>query len=89
MRSSSGRILIEIPTDVLPRFVILPPFRNRKCIILLDDIIRFGLDEAELKTLDELGEMMNVSRERVRQVQIRALQKLKKPRLLESLQSFL
>jgi polyphosphate kinase len=37
--------LIEIPTDVLPRFVILPPFRNRKCIILLDDIIRFGLDE--------------------------------------------
>jgi len=50
---------------------------------------RFGLGEADLKTLDELGEMMNVSRERVRQVQIRALQKLKKPRLLESLQSFL
>jgi len=50
---------------------------------------RFGLDDTELKTLDELGEMMNVSRERVRQVQIRALQKLKKPRLLESLQSFL
>ncbi len=37
--------LIEIPTDVLPRFVILPCFRNRKCIILLDDIIRFGLAE--------------------------------------------
>jgi len=50
---------------------------------------RFGLDNAKLKTLDELGEMMNVSRERIRQVQIRALQKLKKPRLLEGLQSFL
>jgi RNA polymerase sigma factor (sigma-70 family) len=50
---------------------------------------RFGLEEADLKTLDELGEMMNVSRERVRQVQIRALQKLKKPRLLDNLQSFL
>ncbi len=37
--------LIEIPTDVLPRFVILPCFRNRNCIILLDDIIRFGLAE--------------------------------------------
>ncbi len=50
---------------------------------------RFGLGNAKLKTLDELGEMMNVSRERIRQVQIRALQKLKKPRLLEGLQSFL
>jgi RNA polymerase sigma factor (sigma-70 family) len=50
---------------------------------------RFGLDKTELKTLDELGEIMNLSRERVRQVQIRALQKLKKPRLLEELQSFL
>jgi len=50
---------------------------------------RFGLNNAALKTLDELGEMMNVSRERIRQVQIRALQKLKKPRLLEGLQSFL
>lgn len=37
--------LIEIPTDVLPRFVILPPFRNKNCIILLDDVIRYGLDD--------------------------------------------
>ncbi len=37
--------LIEIPTDVLPRFVILPPFRHKNCIILLDDVIRFGLDD--------------------------------------------
>ncbi len=37
--------LIEIPTDVLPRFIILPSFRNRNCIILLDDVIRFGLAE--------------------------------------------
>ncbi len=26
--------LIEIPSDVLPRFIILPPFRNKNCIIL-------------------------------------------------------
>ncbi len=37
--------LIEIPTDVLPRFLILPSFRNKQYIILLDDIIRFGLSE--------------------------------------------
>lgn len=37
--------LIEIPTDVLPRFLILPSFRNKQFLILLDDIIRFRLSE--------------------------------------------
>lgn len=35
--------LIEIPTKVLPRFVILPPDGDEKDIILLEDIIRFNL----------------------------------------------
>jgi polyphosphate kinase len=35
--------LIEIPTDVLPRFLILPDLGNKKSIILLDDVIRYGL----------------------------------------------
>lgn len=35
--------LIEVPTSILPRFIILPPKRNEKCIILLEDIIRFCL----------------------------------------------
>jgi polyphosphate kinase len=37
--------LIEIPTDVLPRFVELPSSDHRKFIILIEDIIRFSLDE--------------------------------------------
>ncbi|MFP4654473.1 MAG: polyphosphate kinase 1 [Methanohalobium sp.] len=37
--------LIELPTDVLPRFIVLPPIDDRKYIILLDDIIRYGLNE--------------------------------------------
>jgi polyphosphate kinase len=35
--------LIEVPTDVLPRFLVLPRIRNKKYVILLDDVIRFGL----------------------------------------------
>ena len=35
--------LIEIPTRVLPRFVILPSVEGEKNIILLEDIIRFNL----------------------------------------------
>lgn len=35
--------LIEIPTKVLPRFIILPSPEGQKDIILLEDIIRFNL----------------------------------------------
>lgn len=37
--------LIEIPTDVLPRIVVLPTPTERKNIILLEDIIRFCLND--------------------------------------------
>ena len=37
--------LIEIPSDVLPRFLILPSIGGNKYIILLDDVIRYGLSE--------------------------------------------
>ena len=37
--------LIEVPTDVLPRFIVLPSLEDKKYIILLDDIIRFSLKD--------------------------------------------
>lgn len=37
--------LIEIPTDDFSRFVQLPDIDGKKYIILLDDVIRFGLDQ--------------------------------------------
>ncbi len=37
--------LIEIPSEVLPRFVVLPKQGEKKFIILLDDVIRYCLDE--------------------------------------------
>ncbi len=36
--------LIEIPSEVLPRFVVLPKQGDKKYIILLDDVIRYCLD---------------------------------------------
>ncbi len=35
--------LIEVPTQTLPRFLILPSAKNERCIILLEDVIRFCL----------------------------------------------
>ena len=35
--------IIEIPTKVIPRFIKLPGNSNKKCIILIDEIVRIGL----------------------------------------------
>jgi polyphosphate kinase len=37
--------LIEIPSSVLPRFIVLPSENDRKFIILLEDVIRYSLDD--------------------------------------------
>lgn len=37
--------LLEVPTNILPRFIVLPCNGENKCIIFLDDIIRYGLKE--------------------------------------------
>ena len=37
--------LLEIPTSVLPRFVVLPEKGDDKYVIYIDDIIRFGLKD--------------------------------------------
>jgi polyphosphate kinase len=37
--------LIEIPSDILPRLVVLPQEQDKRSIIMLEDIIRFGLKE--------------------------------------------
>ncbi len=37
--------LIEIPADVLPRFIVLPKRNHKTYIIMLDDVIRCGLKE--------------------------------------------
>jgi polyphosphate kinase len=36
--------IIEIPTNVLPRFIVLPTENEKKFIILLEDVIRYSLD---------------------------------------------
>jgi len=47
---------------------------NEKDIIIL----RFGLDDGEPKTLESIGEMFGVTRERIRQIEAKALQHLRK-----------
>ena len=37
--------LIEVPADLLPRFIVIPGKDENKFIIMLDDVIRYGLKE--------------------------------------------
>ena len=50
---------------------------------------RFGLDEKKAKTLDELGQIMNFSKERVRQIEVEAIKKLRKLEEIKEIKNFL
>ena len=47
------------------------PERHRAVVIL-----RYGLDDADPKTLEEIGRRLGLTRERVRQIEIEALRRL-------------
>jgi len=50
---------------------------------------RFGLDGDEPKTLQEIGEQMGLSRERIRQIESRAKEKLRRSREAQGLRGYL
>jgi len=51
--------------------------------------MRFGLDGEEPKTLQEIGETMGLSRERIRQIESRAKEKLRRTREVQTLRGYL
>ncbi|MBW1713297.1 MAG: sigma-70 family RNA polymerase sigma factor, partial [Deltaproteobacteria bacterium] len=50
--------------------------RERKIVAL-----RFGLDDGQARTLEEVGRVFSLSRERIRQIEKRALERLRQPLL--------
>jgi RNA polymerase sigma factor (sigma-70 family) len=41
--------------------------------------LRFGIDRGEPRTLEEIGKCFNLTRERIRQIEARAMSKLRHP----------
>ena len=52
-------------------------------------VLRFGLDGEGPRTLDEVGKALNVTKERVRQIEMRALHRLKDQGDAASLREFI
>ncbi len=51
--------------------------------------LRFGLDDGRQRTLEEVGREFNVTRERIRQIEAKALRKLRHPSRSKKLRDFL
>jgi len=64
-------LINEMIDDILYNSILSEKERN----IL---VLRYGLDGNGVKTLQEVGDMYHLTRERIRQIEVRALQKLRK-----------
>jgi len=51
--------------------------------------LRFGLDDGRARTLEEVGKVFNVTRERIRQIEAKALRKLRHPSRSKKLKDYL
>ena len=69
--------------DILIRLSTLTP-REEKVLRL-----RFGLDDRRIRTLEEVGEELNTTRERIRHIEAKALRKLRHPFCSAQLRDFL
>ncbi|MBL4848493.1 MAG: sigma-70 family RNA polymerase sigma factor [Planctomycetes bacterium] len=74
----------ELLAEQIQRVLSSLPIREREVIRF-----RFGLDGSRVHTLEELGKRFNVTRERVRQIEIRAIRKLQQPTVADRLEGFL
>jgi RNA polymerase primary sigma factor len=78
--AASHQLLKEQVSDVLSS---LTP-REQKVLVL-----RFGLEDGRSRTLEEVGREFNVTRERIRQIEAKALRKLRHPSRSKKLKDYL
>ena len=80
MQSTYDKLLVEKIQNVLDS---LPP---REARILR---MRFGLENGKVYTLEEVGQKFGLTRERIRQIETKALRRLRHPRRARQLQEYL
>ena len=85
--------VIENPVDYTTRVVlreqldeVLDTLTDREENVLR---LRFGLDDGKMRTLEDVGKVFNVTRERIRQIEAKALRKLRHPSRSKPLRDFI
>ena len=85
--------VIENPVDYTTRVVlreqldeVLDTLTDREENVLR---LRFGLDDGKMRTLEDVGKVFNVTRERIRQIEAKALSKLRHPSRSKQLKDFI
>ena len=85
--------VIENPVDYTTRVVlreqldeVLDTLTDREENVLR---LRFGLDDGKMRTLEDVGKVFNVTRERIRQIEAKALRKLRRPSRSKPLRDFI
>ena len=85
--------VIENPVDYTSRIVlreqldeVLDTLTDREENVLR---LRFGLDDGKMRTLEDVGKVFNVTRERIRQIEAKALRKLRQPSRSKPLRDFI
>jgi len=83
----------EVPVDVATRAMLneavhqaLHELTDREQEVVR---LRFGLDDGRIRTLEEVGQLFGVTRERVRQIETKTLAKLRQPTMSRSLRDYL
>ncbi len=80
---SDSATILMLKEQLLDVLNTLTP-REQKVIML-----RYGIDDGHPRTLEEVGKEFNVTRERIRQIEAKALKKLKHPSRSKKLKDFL
>ncbi len=79
-----AKVSRELLKDALNRVLETLSPRERKVLMM-----RFGLEDSKPKTLEEVGREFKVTRERIRQIEAKAIRKLKHPTRARRLRDFL
>lgn len=89
LQDSNAKVPVNFAMDVLLHDQLMEVIkslteREQKVILL-----RFGLEDGKPRTLEEVGKVFGITRERIRQIEAKSLRKLRNPSKVRRLKDFL